>query len=414
VSNARWVDWTVAPVTRTSGVPKMALSDGKRPLFGWDGSALAPWSGSLTFIPLCVCFFQDRLFCANIIEGGSTFRRRIRWSSITDSSSFIGTPDVQWTDRPYGDGEILRLIPFGKLLAVFYSDGLDIGRPSNYAGDAMPLAFEHVNTGGSGLVGMKAAARFYDGIFCAMEDGFYFLDNNGFKDIGEPIWKYATEDIANFQGTVVQIDWRNRCAVFGVPTNDGTNIGKLWCYNYETKKWSWDDISCTMLGSYLEGNAPTWDGTSGTWDSQTAAWDAFSVAYRKKLSFGRAGKLFLMDPTATRDADGSLIEAVIETGDIDLQLGNFVKTAFQLVLTADRIMTADMSFNIEGSVDRGNTWKALGLLTIGAGTDNNQVTFKLTGATLRFRITHSGLSTPYALPTLDIRVRTRGREAHFG
>jgi hypothetical protein len=412
--NSRWVDYAVAPVSRTSGQPRLALADGRRPLWGWDGSTLTAWAASLTFIPLTVCYFQDRLFAGNIIEGGNTFRRRIRWSTTLDSTAFIASPDTQWIDRPYGDGELLKLLPLGKLLAVFYSDGMDIGRPSNIAGDVMPLSYEQLNTGGSGLVGMKAAVKFYDGIYCALEDGFYFLDSSGFVNVGEPIWKYATEAVANMQGTFVAVDWRNRCVVFGVPLDDGTNIGKLWIYNYETKKWSWDDVPCTMLGLYLEGQAPTWDTSAGSWDSQVAQWDTFSVNYRKKLAFGRSGQIALSDPTAKQDYDGTPVEAQYETGDMEFGLGNMVKTSFELVIDADRAMPQRTTFTVEATGDRGITWKQLGTAVFPQFADKAKVNFKFTGHMQRFRVTNSEKVAPFSLPGLSVRVRVRGRDVHYG
>jgi hypothetical protein len=412
--NSRWVDYAIAPVSKTSGQPRLALSDGKRPLWGWDGTTLTAWAASLTFVPLTVCYFQDRLYAGNIIEGGNTFRRRIRWSTTVDSTAFIASPDTQWIDRPYGDGELLKLLPLGKLLCVFYSDGIDVGRPSNIAGDVMPLSYERLNTGGAGLVGMKAAVTFYDGIYCVLEDGFYFLDSNGFTNVGEPVWRYATEDVANMQGTFIAVDWRNRAVVFGVPQNDGTNIGKLWIYNYETKKWSFDDVPCTTLGLYLEGQAPTWDGTTGSWDSQVAQWDTFSVNYRKKLAFGRNGALALYDPTAVKDFDNAAIEAQFETGDMEFGLGNMVKTSFELVIDADRVMPQRTTFTVEGSGDRGITWKALGTAVFPQFADKAKVNFKFTGHMHRFRVTNSEKIAPFSLPGLSVRVRVRGRDVHFG
>lgn len=412
---SEWVDWTIAPVTKTSGQPKIALADYNRPLFSWDGGTLGAWSAALTFIPKAVCFFQDRLFCLNTIEGANTFRRRIRWSKTTDSTSFIASPDTQWIDRPYGNGEGMRLIPFGKLLAVFYSDGIDVGRPTNYAGDVLPLSYEQLNTGGAGLVGMKAVKRFYDGIFCVLDDGIYFLDNNGFQNIGEPIWKYATDGLSSMKGTFLEIDWKNRSIVFGLPLNDGTSIGSLWIYNYETKKWSWDDVPCTMLGSWFEGDdSVTWDGAVGTWDAQTATWNTFASSYRRRLMYGRAGALNLFDPSAGTDTDGSAISCVMETGDIEFGISNYVKTVFRLVLELDGNAPEDLPFIIEGSWDRGTTWKALGTLTIAEGADKNQTTFKLTGHMLRFRVTYTGSSLPFVISAAAVNVRVRGREVHFG
>jgi hypothetical protein len=71
------------------------------------------------------------------------------------------------------------------------------------------------------------------------------------------------------------------------------------------------------------------------------------------------------------------------------------------------------SFVVEGSVNRGLTWKLLGLLTIAVNDDENQVGFRLMGTTIRFRLTCSTRVLPFTIAEIVLRMKGRGRELRF-
>jgi hypothetical protein len=405
---SRFVDWTMCD-------GKIVFADGVRPFQGWDGTTMSLFSVPLVFVPGCVAFWQDRLWGGNIRESDSTLHRsRVRWSKTTDHTSFIGTPDSQWQDRPYSSGELLRLVPMGKLLIGYYTDRIDIGRPTNYAGDILPVAFEALDTGGAGLVGMKAIAPFFDGHFLVMDDGIkFFSASSGVpQNIGEDVWKDATKGLKTFQAVVVNIDWQNDSAVFAFPDVSGA-ISVLWNYNYKSKGWSRMEIPCTSVSTIAQTTAPTIDAAVGTIDSQTGAFDDLASSFKKQLAFGRAGAISLLDAGAADDFDDSLIQASIETGDFSWQLPNTKKSVFRLTLKTDRLMEIDTVFQIEGSTNRGLSWKALGSLVIAQDDDENQVGFKLTGSMIRFRISCGTRVLPFTITEIVLRVRARGRELIF-
>lgn len=406
-----FVDWTVTDIS--TGNPVVVFADGARPLWSWNGSALAPY-GSLTFLPRCVTYWMDRIFCGYIQEGSTIYRSRTRWSKTTDHTSFVASPDIQWQDRPYSPGAMLRLVPMGKLLIAYYEDRIDIGRPTNYPGDTLPVAFELLDTGGAGLVGMKAVARFYDGHFLMMDDGIYFFSaaSGVPQNIGEDIWKEATDGLKTLQGVVAQIDWQNDSVLFAIPDIMGM-IEALWCYNYKSKGWSRYEIPCTSVSTIMQTQAPTIDGSSGDIDSQTGTFDDLASSYKKQIAFGRAGAISILDRNALDDFDGSLISAVLETGDFSWQAPNDIKSVFALSLKTDRLMESTVTFTIEGSTNRGLSWKSLGTLTIAANDDENQIGFKLMGSMIRFRITTSTRVLPFTISEIVLRVRGRGRELRF-
>lgn len=394
---------------------KIVIVDGVRAPVAWNGASVSAF-GSLTIVPKCVTFWQDRLFFGNIIEGSSYLRSRVRWSKTTDHTSFIASPDVQWQDRPYSDGALLRLVPMGKLLIAYYEDRIDIGRPTNIAGDLLPVAFEAVDTGGSGLAGQRAVARFYDGHFVVLSDGiYYFSASSGIpQNIGEDIWKEATAGLRSLRGVRAAIDWTGDSVVFGIPNVLG-NITCLWRFNYKAKAWSRDEIACTSLSSIamLASSEGTWDVASGAWNDQTAKWDDAPADFVRYLAVGQTGTVVLLDPLMDDEHDDSAIVAVLETGDYSWQAPNDLKSVLSLSLKTDRLMETETSFTIEGSLNRGLTWKTLGTLVIPANEDEEMVNFKMLGSTVRFRITCATRVVPFTIAEIVLRVRGRGREIRF-
>jgi hypothetical protein len=401
-------------VDSTLSDSKIVFADGIRPLWAWDGATLGALTATLLFVPRAVTFWMDRLFAGYTVESGLTYRSRIRWTKTTNHKDFIASPDVQWVDRPYSPGALLRLVPMGKLLLGYYEDRIDIGRPTNIAGDTLPVYFEQVDTGGAGLVGMKAVTRFYDGHFVMLDDGiYYFSAASGVpQNIGEDIWKEATGGLKTLQGVIAAIDWQNDCVLFAIPNNSFL-IQTLWAYNYKSKAWSRQEIPCTSLSVMMQTQAPTIDGAVGTIDAQTGTFDDLATSYKKQIAFGRAGALVILDPDASDDYDGSLIPSVLETGDFSWQAPNDIKRVFSLSLKVDRLLETATYFTVEGSTNRGLTWKNLGTLTIGVNEDEDEVGFKLMGSMIRFRLTTSTRIAPFTVAEVVLRMRGGGRELRF-
>jgi hypothetical protein len=70
----------------------------------------------------------------------------------------------------------------------------------------------------------------------------------------------------------------------------------------------------------------------------------------------------------------------------------------------------EIAFTVTGSVDRGQTWKSLGTLTIAVGADEGFVSFQLKGSTLRYRVTHSTVIAPFTISEVVLRVRIADNE----
>ena len=119
------------------------------------------------------------------------------------------------------------------------------------------------------------------------------------------------------------------------------------------------------------------------------------------------------------------IESVLETQDMDFGLPDTDKSVMSLGLRlmddSDSTRTTTVKFRVEGSTNRGKTWRYLGALRISADDDEDAITFRMTGPTIRFRISTGSVSygttaacAPWTILELTSRVRARGAEQQRG
>jgi hypothetical protein len=146
------------------------------------------------------------------------------------------------------------------------------------------------------------------------------------------------------------------------------------------------------LGSY-----PTWDAIRG---SNTTIRDFY---------IGKYDILYKLDIDGADD-DGSAIAVQLTTRDIDFDLPDEDKFYGSLSLKLEDYAPEEISFTVLGSVDRGQTEKSLGTLTVPADRDEAKITFRLTGSIARFRLVSTSNVAVYTINEIVIRARVRGRE----
>ena len=167
---------------------------------------------------------------------------------------------------------------------------------------------------------------------------------------------------------------------------------------------TWDSIDSAVTWANADSYYSSWDQTAGETEE-------------RRFWLGQDGKLkFLTDRVNDFDPSGGTtpIEITVETGDLDFNQPDQVKSFLRLSVKIDRVLTSDTVFIISGSTDKGRNWKALGTLTIAAGDDENFVTFRLSGSTGRFRVKSSSEVNAYIISELVIGVRGVGLESHLG
>lgn len=395
---------------------KLVVADGTRPLMAYDGSDFTIYDASLTFLPTCVAFHVDRLWVGRPNISTTDFRHRIMWTTTLDKTDFGTVGTDQFVDRPYAPGALKRLVGMGPYLVAYFDDAIDIGRPSNIAGDVLPLAWDRLQTGGVGLVGPKAVTKWLDGHFFVGQDDIYYLGlQGGIERIGTPVISATIDACQHLDGVWVVPDVTNTRIVFGFPESTEV-MTKLWSFDYKAKAWSYTERSATALG-FIQSASLTNDDLStvvSTIDSLTAIFPTIasmgSSAADRRFVYGTYdGYTFKLDAGVAE-----AISCVLETGDLDLGEPDRVKSAYRTSLRIDRVLSSDLVYTVQGSTNEGVSWRTLGSITIPAGRDEGFCNFQLTGSTLRLRFSSSSSVPAYFVVEYTMKIKGRGIESFFG
>ena len=131
------------------------------------------------------------------------------------------------------------------------------------------------------------------------------------------------------------------------------------------------------------------------------------------FAFDENGYLYKFDPSVSNHSIHGLtvpVKTSLVTQDLDFERPDDVKTFTELGLRMDDQMpdrSAAVSLLIEGSTDRGRTWRTLGTARFAVGDDEDKINFRLTGSAVRFRLTSSDVVEPWTLLELTLRARAR-------
>jgi hypothetical protein len=397
---------------------KLIITDNKRTPYAFDGTDLDEYDSGISYVCGCLCVQDQRVWMGNVYEDSTYYRNRIRWSSATDRTSF-NSADYLDVDHP-GSGAIRRLMPLGNLLVAYFEDGIHIGRQTNITD--LPRSFQMIETGRIGLIGPRAICGFLNGHAFVGQDDIYFLTTSGIERIGSVVLEDTIKSCAYPDYIYAAFDPLNERLVFGFPQSS-REIEKIWSYNYLTKAWSYDLISCTSLTNPLLDLNLTWadltdTGSGGILSANTwtglgndfATWgDIQGDVSFMELFYSQNGYLLRYTEDATDD-NGVAIPFVLETPDMDFGYPNIEKTIKRLSLRIDHRPSADLLFTVQGSEDSGNMWKELGNFTIDTEHVEGRLSFFLTGSALRLRLTSTSRASKYIIGDATLRVIGRGDE----
>jgi hypothetical protein len=401
---------------------KVYIADQNRPLWEYNGTTLIQHAGSDTYKPVCCLYHAERLWIGNTREGATQHRHRIRWSNAGDPDTFSATALL---DLPYQQGELQRLIPLGRNIVACFEDALWIGRPTNIP--TLPFAFDHkVSTGGRGPVGMRASLGVPGGIIFVCFDNVFFLDVGGkWTPVGDQIAKHVVGAIGRKWSVWLASDPVNKRIIMAMPGSSqiGAELEDLWSWSLETKQWTHDQPAVTMIESSIMGNDLTWDTLYDTGGADGQRWNNSMAVYPSwssmRMDIGApslflaspAGELWRYSAIGTSDLSGSTAPITkFETGDLDFKRPNRRKSGLRMSIKLEDPTLTEIAFTVTGSVDRGQTWKSLGTLTIAVGADEGFVSFQLKGSTLRYRVTHSTVISPFTISEVVLRVRIADNE----
>lgn len=422
------VDYTIVGPTQNEGgsldtETYIILSDYARSPFAYAvgaGTYAAFLADDTERIPATVEFFGQRLWMGNIIEGNSVFQHRVQWTSPLDRTRFdLTEPQTGYEDLRNVQGGIRKLKRMGSLLIAYFDDGILFGRLTNST--TRPVAWDQVETGGIGLVGVKAVTNWLGGHFFIGQDDVYYLGSRGGQPerIGTPIVKKSIREAESLSRSYAIADPKNDRVCFGFQKT-GNDMEEIYSFNYKSKSWSYDEISTTMLSDEGIVQSITWDTLSsfiGTddWDAgmvDFASWDAITDASPgvKTLFYAQNGIVYRLKDDGGSDAVGGTISATFETGDMDLDLPDRNKMFNRISVKIDEAPTSDIVFTVTGSTNRGLSYKSLGTLTIPSGSDEGRLNFRMTGSNGRFRLVEATDVDPFTITELVVRARPGGLE----
>ena len=414
------VDWTVhlnEAVFTGKQVPLLTYNETTETLEEYVSSAAYYPAATGEFKANCVASFDDRIFVLNLDDGSDGDRRyRLRWSSQTNTRDF--SLSTAYLDLPYVSGEGKALLAMGDILVAYFDDGVFFGTKTG--APSLPVAFQQIETGNKGLLGPKAVVSWLGGHFCAMQDDFYFVSSRGAEALNAPIVKETIDQCKEPWRVYAVVDPVRERIVFGFPS-ENEYMDKLWSFEYRTGQWSEDVIQTWMIANPLVNVNLTWDDLAGTtWDDlelSAPTWDDLNINDpRRKFYMEQSNALWVMTDDGATDPEGTAIQTIIETGDYDLDAPDRNKVGLRLSLkieSDDTLETAVM-FKVWGSVNKGREWVPLGTINILPTQDEGYVNFRLSGSTIRFRLTSSSEVSSYHVSEYVIRVAPGGGEFNVG
>lgn len=385
-----------------------------------------------------VTFFADRLYFGDIIEydilADSTFmRQRIRWTEVSDLNICKSS---SYQDLVRSQGRIIKLLGLGNLMVAYLSDSIYYGRQTNLT--TLPYAFYLMETSGITALGMKAITSFFDGQVFAGQDNVYLISPDiSIQPIGTPIAETLAYDTKTVHMTKLLVDTDRTRLIIAIATNT-TDLDKLYMYNYRSKAWATSELGYFAAMAAVQFNDELYyfeldaDDTYETTYLRNNSFVSLLTGPTNKqlLSFQNNGFLRVYNPEysyselATTSGVTQRVELTqsIETQDYDFGDADLDKTALRLGLKITsldgEVQDQRVLFKVEGSTNRGATWKDLGTLRISPGLTEDYVNFRLTGSTLRFRISKpTNITTeykPFEISELTLRVRGRSIETPSG
>ena len=215
---------------------------GRVPL-AWDGTDLTVYSTDFTYYFGSLCYWKERLWALRVLEDDGDYRARVRWTTATDRTDF---PIAQYQDLDYTAGYGQRIIGLGEIIVAFMSDAVYVGTASNIP--SLPAVFNQVETGGVGLVGQKALAKYLDGCFFVGQDNIYYLSSKGIEPVGDVILKESLQKCTKVGNIQLVYDPKHESLWCGMPIGGGT-ITDIFVLNIRSKAWSRIERDADVIAS---------------------------------------------------------------------------------------------------------------------------------------------------------------------
>lgn len=399
-------------------------------VFGSDGT-------TRTVMGACsVASFGERLYFAGVteIDTGSTVYygyNRVRWTEVLDHNKCLA---ASYQDLIRTNGRLVRIVGMGSLIMAYLTDSIYYGRATSLT--SIPYAFTYIETAGVTAVGMKAISTYFDGqIFQGYDNVYYVSSDVQITTLGDAVNEELRSRSLAGQMSHILLDV-TRSRVILLTSNTPDILETMFFFNYRSKAWSMNDsIRCIAPVVQLASDYLTYDEVP---ESYLYTGSMLSEKIYREFSSGEFSKNFfvymnnyLMEYMEDQGLNSFVVSGVtipqenpceLITPDFDFDDPDTDKTSLRVSLKVsdnpDVIRTNNIYFMVDGSRDRGATWKPLGRMRILPDRDEDALNFRLSGSTLRFRFrqgyTSETTSTdvvPFTISEVVLRLRERSIEA---
>ena len=242
-----------------------------------------------------------------------TVKNRVQWSGINDVETWTsGTKQSDYQDLADG-GEVTGIVG-GEYGYIFQENQIT---RMDYVGGTTVFRFSVVSKN-RGSIFAKAIAHVGKRVFFYSQDGFFEIDGENVKAIGQhKVNDYFKDNLsAGYQQNIIAAtDPLNHLAVWSYPSTDATTgvQDRLLIYNYSVNRWSVVETAAEMIFTQFSEafTVDTLDTASSSLDSLTVSLDSryWQGGVVNFAGFDSDHKLIQFD--------GSNLAATLETGEIE-------------------------------------------------------------------------------------------------
>lgn len=409
--------WSITSARKSTEIDIWCImSNGADPIQKYTGSGAI--SDLITAYPAGVTAmtakqilqFKNHLLAAYVTEDGDPYPARVRWSDTNNAPDFLnGNAGYRDLNTP---GGVKRMLEFkGDYVVLFTStpdaQNQDIWIGYN-TGTTDVYDFEKKVTGKGTIAGMTVANLGEEIIFMGRDDMLVFDGINAIS-VGSSVRAeiFSTLNPKFMARSFGAIVYERKEYWLFLPSSGSEYCDKVWCYNYELRRWTTHTLGDAMMtfGYYLRQETLTIADLVGTIGDQ--AWrfgDRFTLESSGHAVFGdSAGNVFQYDQSITTD-DGDAIDAYFDTKDFMLTKLYERAQVYRLDLYFD-----GESLTVSYSIDRGNTWTALETVENSDSYEGESVYFKVDCKEIRFRFQNSEESESFSFREARMWWRPAGR-----
>jgi len=242
-----------------------------------------------------------------------TVKNRVQWSGINDVETWTsGTKQSDYQDLADG-GEITGIVG-GEYGYIFQENQIT---RMDYVGGTTVFRFSVVSKN-RGSIFAKAIAHVGKRVFFYSQDGFFEIDGENVKAIGQhKVNDYFKDNLsAGYQQNIIAAtDPLNHLAVWSYPSTDATTgvQDRLLIYNYSVNRWSVVETAAEMIFTQFS-EAFTVD----TLDTASSSLDSLTVSLDSRYWLGGVVNFAGFDSDHKLiQFDGSNLAATLETGEIE-------------------------------------------------------------------------------------------------